>query len=214
MSFLPLHRFSLLITFLVAVSPARSAVTFSNLGTNDTYDTLNSWVISPTQVFAAAFTASTTGTLTSIRLPLGLSGVPNQNLQVSLLTGLPGGSAPTLLESWTLGPGDLSSSLPCVNCLEVLNSVVQPTLQANSSYWLRLSSAVTNGAGYRWFINETGDSGLFYSVNQGTSWGSFPTQVAPAFEVNVNVNAIPEPSTYLLLLSGFGALAWRHRRAS
>jgi len=76
------------------------------------------------------------------------------------------------------------------------------------TYWVWLE--MTSGSNFSWLHNDQGVLGSYvYSDDAGSSWDPWsPPATEPAFRVN----AVPEPSTALLLAFGLMALAAGRRR--
>ena len=107
-----------------------------------------------------------------------------------------------------------------------------PTLSASSSYWIVLSMTGTNTASWNaTFSTPTGNSNPSNPAQfdpQSANWvnGTFSGQISwgtpdtGPYQMDVYVNAVPEPSTWAMLIAAgsFGALSCvrrrLHRRAS
>ena len=136
------------------------------------------------------------------------------------------GSGP--IEQWTgftvpTIPAYTVDDLPASN-LE-LTSVANPTLTANTSYFVALEPATdnvlsnVNDASYFWYsgdTNKTGTRSVSYYYVSGGGWtapNSFATTELGG--LSVSASAVPEPSTYALFagLGILGFVAWRRRSA-
>ncbi len=195
---------------LALSAPVWSDVIYTNLGPGDTYDTGSVYYVDKYGYVATSFVPSTTGNLTSISLPLDEtvsegegfaktfrralgpsrmsrpSHTPNFKLQAAgdlVITLRAPGPDPTgtILETWVLTQAQATAPPP----IKVLTSVLHPTLQAGTAYWLRLDSD-TSSVSYLWFLNSTGSLGVALSFDQGATWNGFP-DASPAFQVNADI---------------------------
>jgi hypothetical protein len=193
--------------------------------------------------FGATFaTGASTFHATDIALPLDQP-IPAQSLPdddtftVSLHGGIPladvtfdpnAGLSVTpnqgpVLDAVTLPMSDLSTSLT----VEHFNQFASIPLQPNSLYWIDLTatSASIDDAAVNWgFTSDVSGVGVAqnYNSSNATDFDFFLNQgVSPfkfdfAFQMKVSGTAVPEPSTWALMLAGFGGLGllvYRRRAA-
>lgn len=150
---------------------------------------------------------STSYTLADATLELRL-GAPSSNAPLLQLRADTSGSPGAVLETFTT-PG----SLPTGDNPITFTPSTPFTLQANTSYFLYLTSSTTTGAFYNWLgsnpvVNPTGP-GATYLAGSASPTGPLSFQVDGTV-----VAAVPEPSTLvgacIATLAGAGAL-WRRR---
>lgn len=122
-----------------------------------------------------------------------------------------GSTVGTLLAtfSWssvpTLGPG-----------LVTLTPGTLTTLDPNTTYWIVLGveGPGTLGWSYAEGNGSTGPGSLGaygYSSDNGATWGSFGTENPYQIAVNVDLAAVPEPSTVLMVFAGLIGIATASR---
>jgi hypothetical protein len=184
----------LLITVVCAV-PAWSAVVYNNFGPGHAYSSTAYTIYAGASV-AAQFVPSETGLLDTVRMALWRSD-PAVELSVSLrMPGAdPNGAA---IETWTLAPVEVSPA----PAIALFRSSLHPVLTAGSAYWLRAESASPFPfQSYAWAQNVTGDAGpSAVSLDGGLTWAAAGPN--PAFDVNTETAAIPEPASSCLLAFG------------
>ena len=136
------------------------------------------------------------------------------------------GLAGPVLDAVTLAISDLSTSL----AVEHFNEFASIPLKPNSFYWidLQVSGPMTEeGPFVSWGVTEdlSGPGVLQgYTSSDFTDFGFFPNKPtpppnsgAPPFQMEVSGTAVPEPSTWALMLAGFAGLAliaYRRRTGS
>jgi hypothetical protein len=190
---------------------ANAGVIFSNLGPGDSFGT-SGWVVgnritpfgSTTLEIAAAFTPASDAVFTGADFAAELFGQPG-DLAVSLLATGPSGTPGAVLEMFIV-PAPMDASLVSVS------SVLKPVLNADTEYWLDISSSSTAAV---WLDNDQGATGPV-ALNQNgqgfvllTDFGGNQL-VQPAFRVNDDpigllstaADDAPEPSTLLLVFVG------------
>jgi hypothetical protein len=200
---------------LLASRADASVVVYSDFGPGQTYGSSLNDAAGPTSFigeeigYADPFTPTGTVTFASVVLPL--SSVSGTNsLVVSLrpsVSGLPGSP----LESFTV------TGLPSFPTSTVyqLNSLLDPVLNAGSTYWIAIFPGGSNTiAG--WNFDSVGVNGGAANQNGSATWTYNPYNTSSAFEVLGNPLATPEPAS-LSMLAGLGACAvvwFRKRRGS
>jgi len=188
---------------------ADTTTIFSDLADGQPYlYSTDSYGISSGDLFGFEFTASSTASLSSIEIALGLFG---GDPTVTLYSGSPSG---TVLESWTAVPS-LSvldgSDLVTLPVSSSSNPTNPPTLQEGSSYWLVVSNDSSDAIawGETLLTDAEGNplSGLVYDSeeNPNTDPGTMG-----AFEVTGV--SVPEPVTALFLGPTLVGLAVIRRR--
>ena len=202
-----LHRLALVtaVTVLVPISAARADILVENL-----LEPQRGTTIVTTDFWAAQsfVTAGDAVTLQSVELWLGLR------------DGDPGVTAELRTDSASGPAGSLASfGLPSLSTgatqIELLPSVPQVALAANTTYWIVLGATGAGSFGWTYAQgnNQTGPGALGYygySGDGGANWGSFGTD--DPYLVRVNVAAVPEPAGVVMLLAGLTLIAALRRR--
>jgi virulence family protein len=199
------------------VSHAAAGVIYTNLTTSQTYNAGGGLTIDPTHDVAQAFVAGTSGNLSTIQVAVKA----NPNLVTSTLfhmvlvnnnSGAPGS---VIEDLGTVGVS--ASSFNDNSYLAVGTSSTHPLLTAGTTYWVEALGLPANspfpGTQAYWASNATGDSTHPNTRFNGGAW-SWPGTSAMALQVNSA--PVPEPSAYLLLLSGIltmGTIAWRRSKS-
>jgi len=186
---------------LAALPAAAQTVVFTNLDPVGGHTATAVWIGDDVsnQSVGYRFTASGSGTLSSIELALQRGGATGF-LSLGLYT--EGSNAPaTLLQSWTLADA-VGSSLTDVP------SFMPTTLNAGDSYYL--CAAVQTGLpAWMWYNNSNSATGQRVVSMNGGAWVNEGSQPQGAFRVTV----VPEPSTYAALCgaAALGLVVWRRR---
>lgn len=190
--------------FLVPASLGNAAVLVSNLAgaTRDTTALTSSlWA---TQAFN---TDAVSHSLTSIQAVLG-NATGGHGVTAQLRLGSPSGTLLTTFSTPSLA-GPLSA--------ETLTPLSAVTLAPSTEYWLVIgvTRADTLGWSYEEGNGQVGPGtigGYGYSTDLGATWGAFGSDNPYKIQVNVGTSAAPEPSTWLMMLAGFGGLGLAVRR--
>jgi hypothetical protein len=153
-------------------------VLFSNLGPNNTFASNGPAIgTQPSdQVIAASFVPQATSVFGGITVPVArFQGTAPLTIYLAEGSSQPGPP----IETFTVN----SNLLPATNipALITLQSILEPTLQAKTKYWLVMQTDEVTG--YTWAYNSVGSLGFSFT-NIGTGWISNPTLITPAFAVN------------------------------
>jgi PEP-CTERM motif len=211
--------------FVISLAPtAKADIIYTNLAPGETPGTvccgnppgsMGGFGIPSTEALAAEFVPQSTFIFTDAELPLAVNlGTATANVYLMAgAAGLPG----TILEQFSV------TGLPPTESgtIFVVDSVLQPVLQAGTAYWLAVSPADPS-SNVSWRRDSTGDfpSGTNFASNFSFptgSWNLIPVTSAstdrPAFQIDGT--PVPEPSSSLLLgagLLGLMAITWRRKR--
>ena len=195
---------------------ANADVIFSNLGAGDSFSMRSGWVVgnrttpfgSVTLEVAEAFTPASDAIFTGVDFAAELLGEPG-DLTVALLVTGASGTPDAALETFTV-------AAPALPSLVSIASSLHPVLSAGTEYWLDISSASTAAL---WFDNDQGMLGPVAQNQNGQGFvlltdfaGNPPVQ--PALRINddplgvtdrfaalADPVSVPEPSSFLLLVS-------------
>jgi hypothetical protein len=191
----------------LTAAPAGAVVIATTFGPGDSYDASIGYPIGSEtlQEIAVGFVPGFDSALDSIRLATKhLAGANNYTVYLASDSGgSPGGALETFSSLAFTSPDSILT----------LNSLLNPTLSAGSTYWIVVSAPDLSGSYGEWNWNDQGFFGLAFQ-NAGTGWKS-DDNPTPAFEVNASrTTSVPEPTTLLLFGAGFvGFTALRRRRA-
>lgn len=205
-----------LLIFPLLTGVSHATAFFSDFGANQSYDTGNGQFLGDdgagnNDAQAAEFTAATSGGLADIQLALSAFGGQSDSIVVTLDNnngGQPGG----ILESFSFSAATLGN-FGDNNQLVVLNSVLNPTLTAGSSYWITISTDVANSL--VWNNNNIGsfpDTAELQSVDGGASWLTAFGNTLPAFQLDPIFVPAPEPGIFPLMAMGYFSLSIGARR--
>jgi PEP-CTERM motif-containing protein len=192
-----------LLTFVLCTIPAQCGILYSNIGAGFPADSAGDYFSSGPGVFLATeFTTTSGGNLGSISLSLKAVSLPVEGGLYTYFAGEPG----VLLESWSFSTPLGSSEFP--NPPEtVLTSVLNPLLSVGTPYWFVFTNASTSEV--QWYMNDTGVTGGIWS---SSSFLTGESQSSTALLVpGIQLNAVPEPGSLLLLALGCTVLIVRGR---
>ena len=210
----------LIVLLVSSINGAHGAVVvdlFSNFGPSNSFNTTIGWGVSGSSASggyraqAQRFTPAVSGNLSTIQIAIGKasgSGLSN----ISLVADNGGFPTGTLLESFSSVPaaGNFGNSY----APRTLTSVINPLLEAGSTYWLRAEPAdlTTSNA---WNNNNQGDADRFgYAFSPG-AWDALgPGSVPNAGAFRISATLVPEPGPALALCALVGALIVQRRRSA
>ncbi|MBV9850841.1 MAG: hypothetical protein JO250_14295 [Armatimonadetes bacterium] len=202
-----------LLGLTLAAAPARAQTTvFSTFGPNNAFNPGSGYSETSTQSVGAAFTPSASGSLFSITV--AASNYAGTNDAHFYLTDSSAslGKPSAALDSFTFNnlPANGTNFAP-----EVGLSSAHPTLTAGTTYYLYEQET---GSEFNTFdVNSTGTFGTeVRSTNGGNSYTS-STNILPAFSIQINAAAAPEPCAGAVLgglcaLTGLTLLRRARRR--
>jgi PEP-CTERM motif len=205
--------------FLTALSSwgAVAAPIYSNFGPSQSYDItqgvfVGNDFVGDNLAEGSTFTPSTNTAFGSLSLALSCAIASCPSSFTVSLTQDSSDSPGTVIESFT-GSGTLLGALGVQNAPLVFSSALKPTLTSGDQYWVTVSSDILNSI--VWNANTTGDaSDQAISSDGGATWFS-PSGLTPgAYEVDSIATAVPEPSTWAMMLLGFagvGFMAYRRK---
>ena len=186
--------------------------TFSNFGRNDEFDESTGYIVGSLPKFGIenghlgfVFTAEVTGTIESVDVAIYDFAPDAEDSMLFTIWNDDGGLPGNPLWVGVANPGT-AADIVTVQSADVSGQL----LTAGENYWL--SSRASNGKGayvWNWSVDGFGDA--VFDITGGTDWGgAFPIEQS-AFRVNINVEAIPEP-TMVLPLTMLGLIGFRRVR--
>ncbi len=181
-------------------APAQAGTAFDNFAAGNVSDCCSGDNVESSLDSGMTFTSSLGGAVDEIDLALSLSHLPDVDAVVSLWTNNFGAE----LGHWQVTPTDIFSLDD--TAMVSITRITGVQVQAGQTYVL--DAVGVGGALDVWNANTTGSVGDVWQ--NGVDYGSGPLG---AFRVLV---AVPEPTTWAMMLIGFGALgaAVRARRTA
>lgn len=212
----------------VAVALGSPTVAFNTLGPGNSLSSQIGYALSY-QSIATPFTNNTPGSLDSLRLGLSQTQGRNMQFQISLRADAGGVPSDSSLEVWSLIgapkvlPGNRITPIPADT---LFASLTHPALAQGAVYWIveQETGLIPDGhTGMADFNNQHINGPVFTQAidrgphdKEGSIAGPWTplsgTGLLPA--IQVNINAVPEPGSAVVLASGLAALAawgWRRR---
>lgn len=178
---------------LGAISHAE--VIYNNFGPSLEYDTLQGWIVDPTQDIGIEFSVTDTVSLTSVLAGLDSSS-PSSVMTFEINDGSLGEPG-AVLASWSQVLNNGSSAA-------YLMTDMAGTILGPGTYFLTAHSADTT----IWNFNNQGATGFWYT--SGGAWFSFG-ETSPVARIEADV--VPEPATLTILaLSGIAMM--RRKRSA
>jgi PEP-CTERM motif len=192
----------------VFTNPANaSSVIFTNIATGVPYDGGGLTVagFSGFLPVGAPFSPSVSGDVSQIDVSLSYVSGPTNEATVSLWTDS-GGNIGTQLGLWSL------SNLPTFPLFspqfETISSITGVHLDAGSNYFLEVATGQNDIV--NWIDSNTGDTGVLAGTNLNFT--------LPAFDILAGTgvaSAVPEPSTWAMMILGFAGISFMaYRRNS
>lgn len=203
-----------LVCFAVGPGSLRADVLYSSFGPGDSFMGtgvqfigLVEW-LSPIRTdvrVANQFTVGSPATVSQYRVAISLRTGMSQATQTGYLSLWSGAAEPaTLVEDDILF--DTGGPSPGLSFIAAIDSVTHPVLTPGETYWVLLRAGIGELDSYRWYDADPA-TGLTRLVSwTGADWLSAGTQ-GNAFDVRGTLNAVPEPSAWLLLGAAFSLLA-------
>ncbi len=189
--------------FLVGTQACADTI-YTNLGPGESWNGLDAYVSG--SFFGTTFTATASGTLASIKIPVE----SNADFAYSDSIGLyedSSGQPGTLLESWTVSLPPAGNIAPLTDLISLEN----PLLTAGTQYWLLIDAPTV---GVIWELNNQGlNGGLWGGTSLNEIAQSAASNAMPA--IQLNATAVPEPHSAMFI--GFILLAsavFRSRRGA
>jgi hypothetical protein len=188
---------------------ARAGILFDNLGAATAS---SDSVATPIGPLANSFSTGVDPVLlTDVKVLLASDAPAVGSVEVDLVTDAGTSPGAFLLALGTISDSSLTST-PTVFDLPVS---VPFALAANTRYWIEIST--TNGSVAEWaFSNDISGPGVanefFYFAGSVASNLNGPHQMQVQADPIVTTSAVPEPSSLILMVLGFSALAFSHRR--
>jgi PEP-CTERM motif len=200
-------RMGALIALLGASAAHASSIVSSDIQSGDLFGPGVAIGIEPfVGVFNYAgigFTPSQTYTFDSAELAMSLSSGPNV-VDVYLM-GSSGGLPSGILESFVL-----SGALSSAPSLVTIDSVMHPVLDAGVQYWLVAAGGASTTAFWQQNVHNVMGPNVSGPTLSSLVLDS-DTNVIEAYEINGDA-AVPEPQSWMLMLTGAIGLMWRGRR--
>ena len=193
--------FLFLLPFLMVATEKKAfadGIIFSDFGPGKSSDTTLGWSVFYAQTPAMGFVSSGNYSVTQLDLAMfSLSGPGNVAVELTTdSAGVPG----EVLESW-------NTILPLGQSILSITGITGVDISAGNYFLVAAPCVDTTNAG--WNLNSAGVTGLgAFSHNGGQTWDSFPGQKLGAFDILGNPVSTPEPSTFLLLVTGLAVVIY------
>jgi hypothetical protein len=205
---------SVVVLFMaVGCGVARADVIFNSLDENTAagYFPIGSDLPDFGSLGASFLTGASASTLTSVSVFLYECCQPLAgSFSISLFSNSASNNPGTLLETLATPP---DSILPSITYGAFTYSGLSYLLDANTEYWIKLSSTSATMPGPGWVVTNNGGigvSGQYFYYDGGSNPGTFPNGQGNcvgcyAMQMTIDTTPVPEPS--LLFPCGFGLLA-------
>jgi len=204
-----LSLLTLALTALLATQTASATVVFTNFGPSLAFDytqgnTIGNDFSGDNLASGATFTPlSTNYTFNSLTIALSCFFAPCADPFIVALTQDSAGQPATVIESFSVGGGTLSTSGSAYSPI-VITSISHPTLSAGTAYWVTVATS-TNNVG-SWDLNNTGDvSSVALSYDAGVNWSAGGNPGAYQID-GAAIIAAPEPGSLIGLATGLLAM--------
>jgi len=202
------------ISALIVLSAARAAtadpvVIYSNFGPSPGYGS-QVWSSSEENGYFMGFQLNEAARLSSVTVPMAWRGNLPADFSVWVFASSGGAPGATIEQMVIPFPADAP---PDTFMMLALSSALQPTLSANTLYFLFASPSKITGPGFTfsslWPWNNGGIQG---SVARISPAGAFITQgTLGAFQLTGELAPTPEPTSMVLVASGIAGLFARRR---
>jgi hypothetical protein len=187
-----------LIFYYCYVNQLRAGTIFNNFGPGDTYDTSGGYSLGlvVNRIGDAFSPAGSSFVVDTIELAAFAETPSQSGLDAFLMTDA-NGSPGTVIEAF-----HFTNPVPPTPL--VADSVLRPILNADTQYWL-IASLTNPEVEGTWFVNNIEDRGthaFFFNGNWVVETGGR----RGAFRITGTPVTIPEPSTFVLSLTGFASV--------
>jgi hypothetical protein len=206
-----LRRLLLSLGFCVASGSAYPLVTYDTLGSGNAYQPDRGWTVggpTATHVYMTAdrFTASQTGALSTVTLPLFMPYPALAQSFVELFAdsaGVPG----AVLASATIAFPSTSGQWSGLVDVTFTDSY---QLLSGSTYWVGVGSSDFEGVGI-WYFNANGFA-TTHDASRAPTPAIWSSQVDASGAIRIEVSPVPEPGSAGLVFAGLLAVLVHRRR--